>query len=292
MEETMSITLIILIQTLSSIAVLALLSVGLGVIFGMMRVMNLAHGELLMLGAYSVLVSTKAGINVFVSIFIIAPLTVGIFGIIMERLIFRHLYGRIFDTLLATWGLSLLITGMMTMVFGGAIQGITTPLGSLQIGNIKESMYRLFIIGVVIILFIVGYVVLKFTRWGLIARATMGNPAQASLLGVNPRTVYSITFGTGAALSGLAGAVLAPISGVLPTMGAAYVAKAFITVIGGGTAVLAGTASAACVFGTVDQVFTYYISGVVGEVALLVAAVILLRIMPEGITGTIFRRSM
>ena len=288
----MDVLLVVLIQTLNSIAVLALLSVGLAVIFGMMGVMNFAHGELLMLGAYTLLLSTKAGINIFVSMFIVTPVVVGLIGIIMERLIFRHLYGRMVDTLLATWGLSLLITGIMTTVFGNAIQGILTPLGSFQIGNMQESVYRVFMIGVVIVLLTGGYVFLKFTRWGLIARGTMGNPAQASILGVNSHTVYTITFGTGAALSGLAGAVIAPISGVLPTMGPAYVAKAFITVIGGGEAILAGTTSAAFLFGTVNQLFTYVASGVVGEVALLVAAVILLRVMPQGITGSIFRRSM
>jgi branched-chain amino acid transport system permease protein len=120
----------------------------------------------------------------------------------------------------------------------------------------------------------------------------MGNPAQASVLGINPHTVYTITFGAGAALSGFAGAVLAPISGVLPTMGVAYIAKAFITVIGGGEAILAGTASASTLFGTVNQVFTYIASSVVGEIALLGAAVILLRVLPKGITGHMFRRSM
>lgn len=283
---------ITLIQVIGMIATLALFSVGLAVIFGMMRVINLAHGEFLMLGAYALLVSIKAGINQWVAMFVIAPLFVGAVGVVVERLVVRHLYGRIMDTLLATWGLSLLITGIMTTLFGNTMEGISTPLGSFRIGGITESAYKFFIIGVAAAVFAGIYVALRFTNWGLVARGTMDNPAQAAVLGVNPTRVYTVTFAVGAALSGLAGAVLAPITGVLPTMGSAYVARAFITVIGGGEAILAGTLAASALFGTVVQVMTYLASPVVGEVALLAAAIVMLRILPQGITGRFFRRSL
>lgn len=283
---------ITLIQVIGMIATLALFSVGLAVIFGMMRVINLAHGEFLMLGAYALLVSIKAGINQWVAMFVIAPLFVGAVGVVVERLVVRHLYGRIMDTLLATCGLSLLITGIMTTLFGNTMEGISTPLGSFRIGGITESAYKFFIIGVAAAVFAGIYVALRFTNWGLVARGTMDNPAQAAVLGVNPTRVYTVTFAVGAALSGLAGAVLAPITGVLPTMGSAYVARAFITVIGGGEAILAGTLAASALFGTVVQVMTYLASPVVGEVALLAAAIVMLRILPQGITGRFFRRSL
>jgi branched-chain amino acid transport system permease protein len=120
----------------------------------------------------------------------------------------------------------------------------------------------------------------------------MENPNMAAALGVSPPRVYATTFGVGAALTGLAGGVLAPISGVLPTVGAAYVAKAFITVISGGTAIVAGTATAAGLFGTVSQLVTYLTTPVIGEAGLLVAAILLLRVLPHGITGRIFRGSL
>lgn len=283
---------ILLIQILSSVAGLALLSAGLAVIFGMMGIMNLAHGEFLMLGAYSVLVSAKLGVNLFVAMFIVAPLVVGLFGAVVERLIVRHLYGRIVDSLLATWGLSLLLVGIVTTIFGNTMEGLSTPFGSFQIGDLRDSSYKFFIIAVALAMLVGIYAFLKHTRWGLVARATMSNPAQASALGINPGRVYTVTFAIGAALSGLAGAVLAPITGALPTMGAAYVAKAFITVIVGGEAILAGLASASVLFGSVNQIFTYLTSPVIGEVTLLVTAVILLRFLPDGITGRMFRRSI
>jgi branched-chain amino acid transport system permease protein len=120
----------------------------------------------------------------------------------------------------------------------------------------------------------------------------MENADMAAALGVSPPRVYATTFGIGAALSGLAGGLLAPISGVLPSVGAAYVAKAFITVISGGTAILAGTAAAAGLFGSVNQLLTYFTTPVVGEAGLLAAAILLLRVLPHGITGKWFRSSL
>ena len=288
----MDAALITLIQVVYVIASLALFSVGLAVIFGMMRVMNLAHGEFLMLGAYAVLVPASWGVNIWICMFLIAPLFVGLVGVVIERLIIRHLYGRMMDTLLATWGLSLFIIGLMTTLFGNTMEGISTPLGSYSIGDVSDSAYKFLVIAVVVAILLAAYLVLKHTRFGLVARGTMENAAQASVMGVNPKRVYTITFGVGAALSGLAGAVLAPISGVLPSMGAAYIGKAFIVVIGGGEAIVTGTATAATLFGAVNQATTYAYSAVVGEVALLFTAIVMLRILPQGITGRFFRRSI
>jgi branched-chain amino acid transport system permease protein len=120
----------------------------------------------------------------------------------------------------------------------------------------------------------------------------MQNANMASALGVNPPRVYAVTFGVGASLSGLAGAVLAPVSGVFPTIGVAYVAKSFITVIGGGAAVLSGTISASVLFGTINQIATFVTTPVFGEVALLAAAIVLIRLLPQGITGRFFRRGL
>lgn len=288
----MDLAAIVFIQILSMIASLALISIGLAIIFGMMRVINLAHGEFLMLGAYTVLVATKAGVNFWIAMLVVAPVFVGLVGIIVERLLVRHLYGRMMDTMLATWGLSLLTVGVMTTIFGNTMEGVSTPLGSFRIGEITESRYKLFLIAITAVILVVVYLVLKFTRLGLVARGTMQNPGMAAALGVSTPRVYAVTFGFGAALSGLGGALLAPLSGALPTMGVAYIAKAFITVIGGGMAVLTGTSTASVLFGTVHQVTTFLSSPVYGEVALLAAAVVLLRMLPEGITGRFFRRGM
>jgi branched-subunit amino acid ABC-type transport system permease component len=280
------------IQVLYAIASLALISVGLAIIFGMMRVINLAHGEFLMLGAYAAIVATSHGINIWISMLVIAPIVVGVIGIIVERAIIRFLYGRMIDTMLATWGLSLFLVGLTTAIFGNTTVGISAPLGSFEIGTYRVSTYTLFVIAVAIAVLAGIFAVLRWTRLGLIARGTMQNANMAAALGVDPPKVYAVTFGIGAALTGLAGAVLAPVSGVFPTIGVAYVAKSFITVIGGGAAILSGTVTASALFGTVNQIATFVTTPVFGEVALLATAIILIRLLPQGITGRFFRRGL
>ena len=283
---------IVLLQIGSAVASLVLISIGLAVIFGMMRVINLAHGEFLMLGGYAAITAFNLGVNLWIAMVVVAPLTVGLFGIAVERLVIRNLYGRLIDTMLATWGLSLAMIGFVTVVFGNTVSGISAPLGSITIGAYRTGAYELFLILVAAALMGAGWVVLRHTRYGLIARGTMQNAAMAAALGISPPAVYAVTFGVGAALSGLAGALLAPLSGVVPTIGAAYIAKAFITVVSGGAAILAGTAVAAALLGGINTAATFAFTPVIGEVALLVAAVILLRILPQGITGRFLRRSI
>lgn len=281
------------LQVVYIIANLALISLGLAIIFGMMRVINLAHGEFLMLGGYTVVVATNNGVNIWIAMLILAPLVVGVFGVIVERLLIRWLYGRMVDTLLATWGLSLLMIGLITTIFGASTATtISPPMGPIQIGEVTSSGYEIFLIFVTIALLVAVWAVLRFTKLGLVARGTMQNPEMAEALGVSTNRIYMITFGLGAAVAGLAGGLLAPITGVLPTIGAVYIAKAFITVISGGMAILAGTTSASVLLGGVNGIFAIEWGPTIGEVALLIAAIILLRLMPRGITGTWFRNSL
>lgn len=288
----MNLIALLAIQVLYAIASLALISVGLAIIFGMMKVINLAHGEFLMLGGYAAIQANRLGLSIWIAMLVVAPIVVGAIGIIVERAIIRWLYGRMVDTMLATWGLSLFLVGLTTAIFGNTTVGLSAPLGSFEIGRYRMSAYTLFVIGVTIVVLGGVLAVLRFTRLGLIARGTMQNANMAAALGVNPSRVYSITFGAGAALTGLAGAVIAPVSGVFPTIGAAYVAKCFITVIGGGVSMVTGTAAASTLFGAVNQIATYVTTPVFGEVALLAAAIVLIRLLPQGITGRFFRGSL
>ncbi len=289
----MDLVVAVLFQLIYVIANLALISLGLAIIFGMMRVINLAHGEFLMLGGYTVVVATNAGINIWVSMLILAPLVVGIIGVIVERLLIRWLYGRMVDTLLATWGLSLLLVGIVTSIFGASTgTTVSPPLGVVRIGDYSASGYELFLILVTIVLLIGVWLTLRFTKLGLLARGTMQNAEMASALGVSTSRIYMVTFGLGAAVSGLAGGLLAPMTGVLPTIGATYIAKAFITVISGGSAILAGTTAGSILLGGLNGIFSFIAGSTFGEIALLLAAIILLRLMPRGITGRYFRISL
>ncbi|MDE4306220.1 branched-chain amino acid ABC transporter permease [Phaeobacter gallaeciensis] len=285
----MDLTVVILVEMLYAVASLILISAGLAVVFGMMKVINLAHGEFMMMGGYATITAVNLGVNIFIAMLVIAPIVVGLIGLVVERLVIRHLYGRLVDTMLATWGLSLFFIGLATMIFGNTTTGISTPIPGFAIGNYQVNGYNFFIIVVAILLLIGTLTILKATRAGLIARGTMQRSDMAAALGYSPDRIYMATFFCGSALSGLAGAVLAPLVGLVPTSGGAYIAKAFITVIAGGPSLIAGLFSSAGLFGVVNQVFTFAVSPVIGEVALLVASVILLRLLPQGITGKFFK---
>jgi len=280
---------VVLLEVLYMIAFLALTSAGLAIVFGMMRVINLAHGEFVMLGGYTTIACARAGIDIYFAMLVLAPLVVGIWGLIVERLIIRFLYGRMIDTMLATWGLSLLMVGAVTLIFGSSAVSVPAPIPGYRLGSYQMGGYNLFIIAVTILLVLALWFMLRFTRAGLIARGAMQGPDVVASLGYNPRKVYMITFTAGAALSGLAGGVLAPLTGLLPSSGGAYIAKAFITVITGGAAVISGTLSSAALFGVINQLTSFGAGPVIGEIAMLALAIVLLRLMPQGITGRFFR---
>jgi branched-chain amino acid transport system permease protein len=279
-------------NVVTGIATLVLITLGLGVIYGMMRIINLAHGEFMMLGAYTAVMSNQAGINIWVSMLVLPPLLVGVVGLALERTLIRFLYGRIIDTMLATWGVSLGLIGLTATIFGNVVRAVSTPMGGFSIGRYGASLYSLVIVVVAVAGLAGMLALLRFTKFGLVLRATMQNPDMAAALGVSPPTIYMAAFALSSALAGLAGGVLAPISGVSPGMGAAYIAKAFITVLGGGPAIITGTGLASSVFGLINELVSFQTTPVIGDVALLLAAVLMIRILPQGITGRFLRRSL
>jgi len=282
---------VVFLEILYMIAFLALISAGLAIVFGMMRVINLAHGEFVMIGGYVTIFANRAGIDIWFAMLVLAPLVVGLVGLVVERLVIRHLYGRMIDTMLATWGLSLLMVGLVTLIFGNTAVSVPAPIQSYQVGGYQMGGYNLLIIAVAILVMLVLWLLLRYTRIGLVARGAMQNADVASSLGYDPQRIYMWTFTAGAALSGLAGGVLAPLTGLLPSSGGLYIAKAFITVITGGAAIIAGTVSSSVIFGTINQIVSFGSTPVIGEIAMLALAIILLRLMPQGITGRFFRNS-
>jgi urea transport system permease protein len=283
------VTFLLIYNIATGIATLALAAIGLGLIYGMMRIINLAHGEFMMLGAVTCMIAQDAGVNPWVAMLVLPPLAVGTIGIVLERVIIRHLYGRMMDTMLATWGISIALVGLVRSMIGSNVRTLSDPAGNVSINGISASLYGLVIMAVAAAVFAGLFVLLRFTKFGLLLRATMEKPRMAAALGVTPASIYMATFGIGAGLAGLAGGVLAPISGVSASMGAPYVTRAFLTVLGGGPAIVTGTGLAATLFGLIDEIVSFRSSSVLGSVALLVAAIILIRILPTGITGRFFR---
>lgn len=285
----MDLIVVSLFELAYTISTLALASAGLALIFGLMRVINLAHGEFIVLGGYATIVALKLGCNIWVAMLVVAPIAVGIFGFLVERIVIRWLYGRTVDTMLATWGLSLAMSGGLSMTFGATTSGVPNPLGSLEIGQFHVGGYSLFVIGITLVLMVGLYLVLRFTRAGLVVRGAMQSAEVSAALGHSTQRIYMTTFVAGSMVTGLAGGILSPVVALAPNAGGQFIAKAFITVITGGASVVTGTVTASILLGTVAKVFELLATPVVGEMALLLAAVVLLRILPQGITSRWFR---
>lgn len=272
------------VSLLTTVAILIIISIGLAVVFGMMGVINLAHGEFLMLGAFFTLSGYRAGLNIWIAM-LVAALGVGLVGLLVERVLIQFLYGRLAATMLATWGLSLILVQAVVLIYGPSTQGLRTPLGSLRVGDYSISQYNLLLIAVAVALLGLVFVVFTRTKYGTKARAATQLPHMAAALGVNAKATNMLTFSFGAALAGGAGALLAPVAGVLPGMGQAYVGRAFMTVVVGGPGVLTGTASSAALLGAVDSVVSNVFTSFLGTAALLLVAILLLRFLPTGISG-------
>lgn len=275
-------------QILFSISIFILISLGLAVIFGMMKVINLAHGEFIMLGALFCAQIAGAGLPLLLAI-PLAGLGVGLVGVVCERLVIRFLYGRVLDTLLATWGLSLLIVGAVTTWLGPQTSSTPQGLGNVTLAGFSISVYSLVMVLLAFLLLAATYLLWQRTRVGLVVRTTMQSANTAQALGIDTRRVYMLTFAFGAFLAGLAGAILVPLFGASPTMGVFYIAKAFITVIAGGPLPLTGTLAASGLFGAIDGAVAYLTTSVLGEIAVLFVAILLLRLLPQGITGNLRR---
>ena len=269
-------------------AFLVLCASGLAVIFGMMGVINLAHGEFIMAGAYATVTVAKTGVPLPIAI-LGGAIFAGLLGILLERLVIRHLYGRPLDTIVATWGISLIASQGTLILLGPSLSGVSTPLGSVAIGDLSYSVYRFVLMGAAAGILVALYLLFKFTRFGVLARATIQVPHMAEALGVNTRLIYSLTFGIGAALAGATGGLYAPTMTLVPTMGSQFITEAFVTVVTGGGDVFLGTAPAGVILGFIRAAMTSWEGQLAGQIGLLVAVIIVIRVLPRGISGLILR---
>jgi urea transport system permease protein len=269
-------------------AFLVLASAGLAVVFGMMGVINMAHGEFIMFGAYGTAMAVRAGLPLPLAI-AAGSLATGVIGIIIERLVICRLYGRPLDTIVATWGISLIFSQGTLILLGSSFPGAGTPLGSFTVGAYSYSWYRLILMLAAIVLLVGLWLLVNRTRFGILARATIQMPQMAEALGVKTRVVYSLTFGLGAALAGLTGGLYAPTMTIVPTMGSTFILEAFVTVVVGGADVFLGTAPAAGALGITKAIFTSWQGQLTGQIALLVAVILVIRLLPRGLSGWILK---
>ena len=271
-------------------AFLLLSALGLIVILGMMNIINLAHGELMMLGAYTATITVQRGLPFPLAV-IVAFFVVALFGIVLERLIVRRFYGRELGALVVTWGISLILTQGMLLLLGPFMPPIQIPGGSVSVGQYSFSDYWLVMIALAAAVVAALWWGYNRTTFGLQARATMQNAAMARALGVNTDRVYMLTFGLGAGLAGFSGALLAPTTSIAPYMGQQFVAPAFITVVvGGATNVITGALGSSLLLSLVRTPVGFLFGAFLGLVALLLAALIIIRLMPDGISAWLQKR--
>ena len=287
---------------LSLFTVLALMAIGLAVVFGLMGVINMAHGELMALGAYMTYLTSVVFLKLapdFMGAYFLVGLVVAFCataaaGLVLERLMIRRLYQRPLDTMLATWGLSLILQQLYREIFGpinvsvptvGWLRGAWNPTEGIAI-----PLSRLFIIALTLAVAAAVYAFLFRSRWGLRIRSIMQNRAMAGAAGIHTERVDAVTFAVGCGLAGIAGSALTMIASTGPSTGQQYIVDAFIVVVFGGIESLAGTFLSAFFIGQMQSMFELGLSGSMAKALVLLLVIVALYFRPNGLFATKLRR--
>lgn len=274
----------VLLSSLSSASILLIATLGLAVVYGLMGVINLAHGEFLMVGAYSALTATQIGLPYPLAIVFAVAMTM-LIGAIVEFVIIRRLYGRIFDTMLATWGLGMVFNQGAVLLFGTVTPGIGMPQMNFMIGDYSLAVYPITMIGVAAVMLAFVYVLMTRTVYGMKARASIQEPEMAQAIGIDASRVNTMTFAIGCGLAGFAGAILLPIVPATPAMGLFFAVKGFLAVVVAGPVALTGTALTAMGLGGGASITASFMTSVVGDVFFFLLTAVLLWLYPLGISA-------
>jgi urea transport system permease protein len=268
-----------------------LAAIGLAITFGVMGVINMAHGEMVMLGAYATfVVQSLLPPSLYQwSLAIALPLAflvAGAVGVLIERLIIRFLYGRPLETLLATWGVSLILQQTVRTIFGANNKEVTAPdfmSGSVQWGGLSITAGRLWIVALAILVFVALQFVLRATPFGLRMRAVTQNRRMASSMGISTGRIDMLAFGLGSGIAGIAGVALSQIDNVSPNLGQGYIIDSFMVVVLGGVGNLWGTLLGALTLGLANKLLEPVIGAVLGKILLLVFIILFIQKRPRGL---------
>ncbi|RWF69351.1 MAG: urea ABC transporter permease subunit UrtB, partial [Mesorhizobium sp.] len=275
-------------------SVLLLAAIGLAITFGVMGVINMAHGEMVMLGAYTTFVVQEVIRNSFPGLFDwslvialpLAFLVAALVGLVIERGVIRFLYGRPLETLLATWGVSLILQQAVRTIFGPTNQEVGNPSwmsGSFDIGQLAVTWNRLWILVFALGVFAVLLYVMKRTPWGLQMRAVTANRRMAASMGIRTPWVDALTFALGSGIAGIAGVALSQIDNVSPNLGRGYIIDSFMVVVFGGVGNLWGTLVGAFSLGIVNKFLEPYAGAVLGKIVVLVLIILFIQKRPRGL---------
>ena len=265
------------------IAALALLALGLAMVFGQLKIMNMAHGEFVMMGAYSWVLVEKFGWSPALSV-PVCIVGIGTRAFLVERVLVRHLYARPFDSLLATWALSIILRECVELVFGRQFYNVSLPLqGSLNFGFVSYPAYRILVIVCVMVVFAGLWFYYRNSRLGLRLRAMVENPNLAQAHGINTTRLSTSVFVLGCIFAGLAGLILAPTLSVYPSMGIDALIRSFFALIIGGLGSLEGLAIGTTIVSGIQSGLSAVFSQTVGYLGVLVLAVIFIWRRPNGL---------
>lgn len=276
-------------NSLSLASILVLAALGLAITFGVMRVINMAHGDFMMLGAYTALIMTDQrylGLNLFAAI-PASFLVVAFIGFLLETTVIRFLYGRPLDSLLATWGVGMILQQIINLSFGANLQPMELPhglQGGWSFGDVTIPVYRVFILGTTLLCLLAVYLWFYRTSFGLKIRAVVQNRQMASALGISTRRVDSLTFAFASGLAGVAGCILAHLYNVKYNMGADYIVETFMVVILGGMGHLPGSVGAGAIIGAGDSVVEKILGNTsLAKVVVLLLVIVFIQIRPSGL---------
>jgi urea transport system permease protein len=276
-------------------SILLLVALGLAITYGLMGVINMAHGELMMIGAYATYVVQglfRQHLPGMFDAYLLAAipasfLAAALVGAVLERLVLRHLYGRPLETLLATWGISLVLMQGVRSLFGAQNVGVENPSwmsGGVQVlANLSLPYNRLIIIGFAVFVLVGMTLLISKTRLGLFVRGVTQNRPMASALGVNTARIDTYAFALGCGIAGLAGCALSQIGNVGPDLGQSYIVDAFMVVVLGGVGQLAGTVYAAMGLGLMNKLLEGVAGAVLAKIAVLVFIIVFIQKRPQGI---------
>jgi urea transport system permease protein len=276
-------------------SVFLLMALGLAIIFGQMGVINMAHGEFMILGAYMTYLCSHLFETYFPSLYsgyfffamAIAFVAAGALGLLVEWLLIRHLYARPLDTLLATWGLSLIMQQAFRSTFGAREVGVELPqwmMGSLPVaGTIEVQINGLFVMGLTLIITGIVALLLYKSRWGLQVRAVVSNRTMSGAVGIDTRRIDMLTFGLGCGIAGIAGSAFTMIGSTGPTAGQLYIVDTFLVVVFGGAQSLLGTVASAFTISQSQSTLEFFLTGSMAKVLTLLMVIGLLMLRPQGL---------
>ncbi|HZT18997.1 MAG TPA: hypothetical protein VFA23_06295 [Dongiaceae bacterium] len=273
----------LLLNALTLATILMVVALGLAIIFGLMNVINLAHGEFVTIGAYTLAFIQALGGSYWLAL-LLAPIVGGVIGLCLERFLVRFLYRRPIAAILATWGLSLVIQQVIQIAFGAAPRRVDSPIaGSVTILGASYPGYRLLLIAIAALIVAACALGFRHTRFGLDLRAVIQDRETAAAMGINTERVYAVAFAIGVAMAAVAGVLIAPLTVVIAQMGLNYLARSFFVVILGGIGSIAGIAASSLFVGGIETVLNYQIPVTVSQALVLVLAIVVIRFRPQGL---------